>query len=127
VNVVGFMDDMPKEPCEGLEDLSILGPPSSIKDIVRLFDVDRVVIAFSNATPEETVDVVRSLDEFYLQVDIVPRLFDVVSPRTMHTVEGMPLIGLPPSHLSRSSRLLKRAMDVSASATLLILASPCWD
>ena len=125
VNVVGFVDDMPKEPCEGLEDLSILGPPSSIKDIVRLFDVDRVVIAFSNASPEETVDVVRSLDEFYLQVDIVPRLFDVVSPRTtMHTVEGMPLIGLPPSHLSRSSRLLKRAMDVCASATLLILASP---
>ena len=125
VNVIGFVDDMPKEPHEGLEDLSILGPLSSIKDVVRVLGVDRVVIAFSNASHEETVDVIRSLGDFYLQVDIVPRLFDVVSPSmTMHTVEGIPLIGLPPFHLSRSAHMLKRTMDVCTSAALVILGSP---
>jgi exopolysaccharide biosynthesis polyprenyl glycosylphosphotransferase len=125
VNVVGFVDDMPKERCEGLEQLSLLGSPTAIDDIVRAFDIDRVVIAFSNASPEETIDVVRSLGEFYLQVDIVPRLFDVVSPNTtMHSVEGIPLIGLPPFHLSLSSRMLKRATDVCVSSGLLILGAP---
>jgi exopolysaccharide biosynthesis polyprenyl glycosylphosphotransferase len=125
VNVVGFVDDMPKERREGLEQLSLLGPPSAINDIVRAFDIDRVVIAFSKASPEETVELVRSLGDFYLQVDIVPRLFDVVSPRTtMHNVEGVPLIGLPPFHLSRSSHMLKRAMDVCVSAATLLLAAP---
>jgi exopolysaccharide biosynthesis polyprenyl glycosylphosphotransferase len=125
VNVVGFVDDSPKEPREGLGHLSILGSPGSINDIVRTFDIDRVVIAFSKASPEETVDVIRSLGDFYLQVDIVPRLFDVVSPRTtMHTVEGVPLFGLPPFHLSRSSRMIKRATDICVSAALLILAAP---
>jgi exopolysaccharide biosynthesis polyprenyl glycosylphosphotransferase len=125
VNVVGFLDDMPLEPREGLGHLAILGSPRSIGEIVRTFDIDRVVIAFSNASPEETVDVVRSLDEFYLQVDIVPRLFDVVSPSTtMHSVEGVPLIGLPPFHLSRSSQMLKRATDICVSSALLIFGAP---
>jgi exopolysaccharide biosynthesis polyprenyl glycosylphosphotransferase len=125
VNVVGFIDDLPKEPRAGLEHLSILAPSSSINDVVRTFDIDRVIIAFSNARSEETIDVIRELGDFYLQVDIVPRLFDVVSPQTtMHTVEGIPLIGLPPYHLSRSARMMKRATDLAVSAALLILAAP---
>jgi exopolysaccharide biosynthesis polyprenyl glycosylphosphotransferase len=125
VNVVGFLDDMPMEPRDGLDHLAILGSPRSIRDVVRTFDIDRVMIAFSNESPEETIEIVRSLDEFYLQVDIVPRLFDVVSPSTtMHSVEGIPLIGLPPFHLSRSSRMLKRATDICVSSVLLILGVP---
>jgi exopolysaccharide biosynthesis polyprenyl glycosylphosphotransferase len=125
VNVVGFVDDAPKEQHEGLEELAILGPPSSLEEVIRALDVDRVIVAFSNSSHEETLDVVRSLSDFYLQVDIVPRLFDVVSPSTtIHSVEGIPLIGLPPFHLSRSSQLLKRATDVCVSAALLLLAAP---
>ena len=125
VNVVGFVDDAPKEQHEGLEELAILGPPSSLEEVIRALDIDRVIIAFSNSSHEETLDVVRSLSDFYLQVDIVPRLFDVVSPSTtIHSVEGIPLIGLPPFHLSRSSQLLKRATDVCVSAALLLLAAP---
>jgi exopolysaccharide biosynthesis polyprenyl glycosylphosphotransferase len=125
VNLVGFVDDRPKDQREGLEQLSILGPPSALKDIVRLLDVDRVIVAFSNDSHEQTIEVLRSLSDFYIQVDIVPRLFEIVSPTTtIHTVEGIPLIGLPPSHLSRSSRLLKRAMDICVSTVLLALSAP---
>jgi exopolysaccharide biosynthesis polyprenyl glycosylphosphotransferase len=125
VNVVGFVDDAPKEQHEGLEELAILGPSSSLNEVIRELDIDRVIVAFSNASHEETVAVVRSLSDFYLQVDIVPRLFEVVSPgTTIHSVEGIPLVGLPPFQLSRSSRLLKRATDVCVSAALLLLAAP---
>ncbi len=125
VNLVGFVDDRPKDQQEGLEQLSILGPPSALKDIVRLLDIDRVIVAFSNDSHEQTIEVVRSLGDFYIQVDIVPRLFEILSPSTaIHTVEGIPLIGLPPFHLSRSSRLLKRAMDICVSTVLLTLSAP---
>jgi exopolysaccharide biosynthesis polyprenyl glycosylphosphotransferase len=125
VNLVGFIDDRPKDQKKGLEQLSILGPPSALKDIVRLLDVDRVIVAFSNDSHEQTIELLRSLSDFYIQVDIVPRLFEIVSPNTaIHTVEGIPLIGLPPSHLSRSSRMLKRAMDICVSTVLLMLSAP---
>ena len=41
----------------------------------------------------------------------------------MHTVEALPLIGLPPSHLSPSAAFAKRLLDIIvASISLLVLA-----
>ncbi len=73
-----------------------------------------MIVAFSNESHEETLELIRSLKDLDVQVDIVPRLFELVGPGVgIHTVEGLPLVGLPPLRLSRSSRLLKRAMDLA--------------
>jgi lipopolysaccharide/colanic/teichoic acid biosynthesis glycosyltransferase len=42
----------------------------------------------------------------------------------VHMVEGLPLLGMPPVRLARSSRLLKRAVDVVLASLALILLSP---
>jgi len=42
----------------------------------------------------------------------------------IHSVEGLPLLGLPPVRLSRSDRLLKRAMDNSLALLGVIVLSP---
>ena len=98
--------------------------PERLPAIVRLFDVDRVVIAFSNDSHEQTLDLIRSLKDLDVQIDIVPRLFELVGPgMDIHTVEGLPLVGLPPARLSQSSLLLKRSMDV---ALLGDWRSSCW-
>ncbi len=55
----------------------------------------------------------------------MPRLFDIVGPKiAVHSVEGLPLIGLPPIRMPRSSRLLKRAIDVAGATIGLVLAAP---
>jgi exopolysaccharide biosynthesis polyprenyl glycosylphosphotransferase len=124
INLVGFIDSAPKERRPDLEHLTLLGAPERLTSIVKLFDIERVVIAFSNESHEETLDHIRSLKDLDVQVDIVPRLFEIVGPSVgIHTVEGLPLVGLPPLKLARSSRLLKRAMDfILAGAGLLLLA-----
>ena len=48
INVVGFVDRHPKEPRGDLGDLTILGGPERLETIIRLLDVERVIIAFSN-------------------------------------------------------------------------------
>ena len=46
-----------------------------------------------------------------MQVDVVPRLFDVLGPHMrVHAAEGIPLLGLPPARLSNSSLFLKRTL-----------------
>jgi exopolysaccharide biosynthesis polyprenyl glycosylphosphotransferase len=93
--------------------------------IVRLFDVERVIIAFSNDSHERTLELIRSLKDLDVQIDIVPRLFELVSPGVgVHTVEGLPLVGLPPLRLARSSRLLKRATDLAIALSALVLLAP---
>jgi exopolysaccharide biosynthesis polyprenyl glycosylphosphotransferase len=127
INLVGFVDAEPKERREDLEDLTLLGAPERLPAIVRLFDVERVIIAFSKTSHEQTLELIRSLKDLDVQIDIVPRLFELVGPNMgMHTVEGLPLVGLPPLHLARSSRVIKRALDFAVSAVALLVLAPLF-
>ncbi len=83
------------------------------------------MIAFSNEPHEEVLGQLRSLRERRVQIDVVPRLFDAVGPGVgIHSVEGIPLLGLPPLGLSNSSRFLKRATDLILGGAALVVLSP---
>jgi exopolysaccharide biosynthesis polyprenyl glycosylphosphotransferase len=125
LNVVGFVDAHPKERGPGLDHLSILGSIDDLPHLIELLDVERVIIAFSNDRTEDTLALIRSVKDYDIQVDVVPRLFELVGANVnMHTVEGLALVGLPPARLSRSSRLLKRALDLVLSAAGLVALAP---
>ena len=104
VNLLGLVDAEPKERREDLGDLQIIGTPDEVVEIVRREEVDRVIIAFSNESHSELLSVVHRLRKHNLQIDLVPRLFEAVNPTVgIHTVEGLPLLSLPPSRLRCSS------------------------
>ena len=125
INLLGFIDADPKAKRRDLGDLPVLGAPEDIGEIVRREDVDRVIVAFSRDGHEEMLDLVRAIRKHDVQVDLVPRLFEAVGANVgIHTLEGLPLVGLPSSRISRSSRLLKSSLDVVGSATLLALLAP---
>ena len=127
INLVGFVDSSPKAPRQDLEHLTLLGSPEDIAEIVTGYDVERVVIAFSNESHEELLHLIRSLKGLPVQIDIVPRLFEIVGPGVeIHTVEGIPLVGLPQLKLSRSSRLLKRMLDLVVSGLALLFLAPLF-
>ena len=92
-----------------------------------MFDVERVVIAFSNEPEPSTLELIRELKRLTVQIDIVPRLFEIVGPSVdIHSVEGTPLIGLRPLRLSPSSRLLKRTLDIFVSLAVLTITAPLF-
>jgi exopolysaccharide biosynthesis polyprenyl glycosylphosphotransferase len=125
INLVGFIDAQPKERREGLGDLTILGSLGDVPELVRRFDIERVVIAFSNESHEATLELIRSLKDLDVHIDIVPRLFEIVGPRlSINAVEGVPLVSIPPLRLPRSSRFVKRALDLSLSLAGLVLVAP---
>jgi lipopolysaccharide/colanic/teichoic acid biosynthesis glycosyltransferase len=98
-----------------------------LSEIVKCLDVERVVIAFSNEPISELLSLLRQLRGFPVQIDLVPRLFELVGPRmTMHAVEGLPLLGLPPNRASRTSRMLKRLIDIAVSGAALLVLSPVF-
>ena len=127
-NVVGFIDRDPKARRADLpEHLAILGGPERLVDIVKCLDVERVVIAFSNAPNSELISLLRQLQQFPVQIDLVPRLFELVGPRvTVHAVEGLSLLGLPPNRASRTSRMIKRVVDLVGAAVALLVLAPLF-
>jgi len=125
INLVGFVDSAPKERREDLGDLTLLGPLESVPGLVRELDVERVIIAFSNESHSDVLDVIRSLKDLEVQIDIVPRLFEIVGPRlNINSVEGLAIVSIPPLRLSRSSRLIKRALDLTLAVAGLVLLAP---
>ena len=60
-----------------------------------------MIIAFSEADHEELLATIRELRKLDVQIDVVPRLFEIVGPKAgIHTFEGLALVGLPPAKIS---------------------------
>ncbi|MDX6452425.1 MAG: hypothetical protein QOH16_2474 [Gaiellaceae bacterium] len=127
LNLVGFVDDEPKELRSDLAHVAMLGGPDRLTELVNLLDIERVVVAFSGVPERTTLELIRSLRALNVQIDIVPRLFELVGPKVeVHSVEALALVGLSPARLSPSSRLIKRALDVIISSIGLVLALPLF-
>ena len=113
IELVGFVDDAPKPKAAGLDRLDVLGRAEELLEIVKALGVERVIVAFSGDAPEATLAATRELTHHDVRVDVVPRLFDLYSPNmTVDTLEGFPILTLPPSGVSRASDVAKRAMDI---------------
>jgi len=127
INLLGFVDARPKERHPGLGDLTILGEPADLQALVEALGIDRVIIAFSNDRHDETVDLIRTLGELNVCIDIVPRLFALLGRNTgVHNVEGLPLMALPRPAFPRSTLLIKRTTDILVSSAGLVLFAPLF-
>ena len=125
INLVGFVDDRPKERRDDLGNLTVVGGSSDLREVVQALDVERVIVAFSGDSDADTLHLIRTLNDLDVQVDVVPRLYELVSPGVgLHTVQGIPLVGLPQLSLSSSSQLMKRLLDVAVSSIALAILAP---
>jgi exopolysaccharide biosynthesis polyprenyl glycosylphosphotransferase len=125
LNVVGFVEHDGGTSLNGNGTLDLIGATDDLPELVRAHGAHRVLIAFSEDSDDQTLDVIRELQDTNVQIDIVPRLFEVLGTSAqLHTIEGIPLVGLPTPRLSASSRLLKRMLDLVGAIAGLILLSP---
>jgi exopolysaccharide biosynthesis polyprenyl glycosylphosphotransferase len=127
IRLVGLVDSDPKKRRADLPDLQLLGDLRRLPEIVSDLDIERVVIAFSNESDAQTAEVVRKLQGLNVQVDIIPRLYELVGPRVdLHTVEGFPLVGLPSARWNPGAMKVKRVMDVLGAGLGLVVLSPLF-
>jgi len=125
LNFVGFIDE--DQSGEDKDSVPLLGPPDQLHALIKEHAVERVIFAHSNRMDAHTVGLIRELRYFNVQIDVVPRFHELVAPGTgIHSVEGIPLLGLAPAGLSRSSALLKRTADIVVAGTALVLLSPLF-
>ena len=127
LNVVGFVDSGGDASSNGTGELELIGATNDLPALVRAHSAHRVVVAFSDDSDEQTLEVIRELQDCKVQIDIVPRLFEVLGTNAqLHTIEGVPLVGLPAPRLSESARFLKRTLDLVGATAGLILLAPVF-
>lgn len=131
LRVVGFLDtiDAETEPDEkraGAGSVQLLGRPSELKSIIDHYGINRVLIAFSKTPHPLILGVIHQCHEMKVDVSIVPRFFEALSPRVeIEEIEGLPIMSLP--HYSRHGllmRMAKRLMDLIGSGFAVVILSP---
>ena len=101
------------------------GEPDELPELVDSLAIDRAIVAFSSEPTDRLLFLIKELRERRIQVDLVPRLFDAVGASVgIHSLEGLPLIGLGPIDLPPSARALKRTFDLVAASVALVLLAP---
>lgn len=125
LELVGFVDASPRAGDREPRDVPVLGTPEQLPTLVEHARVDRVIFAFSSESHDTLLPAVRACRDLPARIDVVPRFFDAMGTgATVHSLGGMALVGLGPSSLSRSSQVIKRAVDIAISTAALVLLAP---
>lgn len=120
---IGLVDD--EVHTVGDTELPKLGDFADLRDVLRQYSVDRVIIAFSRVSHEELLESIRACREQRVALDVVPRLFEFLEgARSLGQVGGLPLMSIGPQRLSRSARWAKRALDLVVASLILAVLSP---
>lgn len=105
----------------------ILGTYDRLGKIVGDHAVERVIMAPSSDGQEQILDAIRLVKALGVKVSVVPRLLEVVgSASAVDEIDGVWILGVRQFGLQRSSRLLKRAVDLLITSVALILLGPLF-
>jgi len=106
-------------------DLPRLGSLEDLEDVAALSGATRVVFSARDVDESELERVLQRCRASSLKVSVLPGLADVLGPGVeIDDVEGVTVLGVNPPWLPRSSRAMKRAMDIAVAASLLLLSAP---
>ena len=122
---IGFLDKEPIEiPGETLP-LPVLGASWDIEAAVRQYEVDCVVITFSNAPHDVLLGLLDECEQLGVRTLIVPRLFERVPSRlSVEHVGGLPLLEMHSTSPGSLQYTAKYGLDRVVGGLLLVLLSP---
>jgi exopolysaccharide biosynthesis polyprenyl glycosylphosphotransferase len=125
IDLVGFVDASPRQLRPDVAQVPIVGAADDLIELSERLDLDRVVIGFAGLPDRRLMELARTLQTRGVQVDIIPRLFEALGPNaSMNSFEGVQLVSVPPTSMSRDALVLKRVFDVVGAALLLALTAP---
>ena len=124
LRLVGYLDD--GEPFGGRKlTVPVVGSLEELDDVIGGYDVTRVIIAFSRARHQQILDIIRACADRGVRVNIVPRLFEILSSQTeMDDVEGIPLLDVAHVELSHLNTIVKRIFDLVVGGVFTLFALP---
>jgi exopolysaccharide biosynthesis polyprenyl glycosylphosphotransferase len=112
---------------DGMADLPLLDELEAVDyaEILAESRLDRVVVCESRLDRPSLLELLHRCKESCIKVSVLPELFNAMGPSVeVDDVEGVTVLGINPPVLSRSSRLIKRSLDIAGSALILLLFAP---
>ncbi|HEY4827768.1 MAG TPA: sugar transferase [Solirubrobacteraceae bacterium] len=125
LNVIGSLS--PIEASAALENRRVpaLGTLDQLEQVAEQHGVTRVVFSARDIEEGDLERMLRDCRALSLKVTVLPGLADVLGPAVeIDDVEGFTVLGVNPPWLPRSSRAIKRGMDLLIAGPVLLLVAP---
>lgn len=118
-NVVGFLTESGATgPFEGRP---VLGSIAQANDVISAHSVDAVYVALSVERHAEMVDLVKNLNNEFVDVRIVPDLLQCLTLRAgIEDLDGIPIVSVNETPMNGPAAVAKRIMDITGALALLI-------
>jgi exopolysaccharide biosynthesis polyprenyl glycosylphosphotransferase len=127
IELVGFVDTRSAGTEPSVGGVPVLGTLDQLKPIIELRGIDRVLVADPVEDDRTVLASVHQLEGMDVNVDLVPRLFELVGPGAeILEAEGLPLVGISSHHDSRVALGIKRAIDVVVALLSLVVVAPVF-
>ena len=105
--------------------LPVLGNFHELDAVAARHTATRVIVSPADLDQADVEELLRRCRALALKVSVLPQLSDVLGPAVeLDDVEGVTVLGVNPPYLSRSSRAVKRALDLALAVPMLLLLSP---
>lgn len=125
MRVAYFVDDRGNGGERRLRGVPLLGPLSSLRQIVEERAVDSVFIALPTEQTHRTVDVLEALETSMADVRLVPEIIPAYAMRpNVSQVDGIAVLSLRQTPLYGWNAILKRAFDLVVGLLCLLVAAP---
>lgn len=126
IKLAGFVAHAPSGD-DGPAELGVqyFGPIENLSRVARQEDISRVVIADDGLGSKAIGSIINDCREFGVAVTLVPANQEVLGPDTeLNRIAEVPMLDFHFSIPPRSTLAIKRVLDFTVSAALLLLASP---
>ncbi len=126
IDIVGFIDIL--EYSDGIKSFlvsPVLGLQSDIEQIISDYQIKEVIFAVENHQNTLVVEIISQCENHDISLKSVPNLFEILSGQARTSqLYAVPLIDINPQLMPAWEQKVKRLMDVTIAALMLITASP---
>ena len=124
---VGYVSvrDVPQRPLDAY--LKHLGPVEDIVDIVKVNDVEEVIIAIERSEKECMRSILPVMNLTKAEVEIIPEMQDLVFGNVKQSaIWRAPLVQVSPELMPLWQQVIKRVFDIVVSLFVLVVFSPVY-
>lgn len=129
-NVVGYISSNGSDATAlhvGTKNIERLGELKDLELVIDQYKIREVLITLDSGEHDKLLDVIGRAAKSNTGLKIVPDLYDIISGQARtREIYGFPLIDINPELQRPWEESVKRILDVTVSASVLILGSPVW-
>lgn len=108
-----------------IDTIPSLGRLEDIREIVDTNNIDTLIMTFPLRSHHKVAMILSECEDLHVDFQFVPDMYELMTSKvSLYEIEGIPLIALKESSFGRWEMLLKRALDLALSLSLLAAFGP---